>query len=63
MIFLQKLAVKLGFSGDMKMDNLCSSVIKNEKIKVTSVEIVVHGTVDKPYFELEYYYLLSILVV
>lgn len=26
-----------------------------KKIKVTSVEIVVHGTVDKPYFELEYY--------
>lgn len=37
------------------MDNLCNGVTKNEKIKVISAEIVVHGTVDKPYFELEYY--------
>lgn len=26
-----------------------------EKIKVTSAEIVVHGNVNKPYFEIKYY--------
>jgi hypothetical protein len=26
-----------------------------DKIKVTSAEIVVHGTVDKPYYEIKYY--------
>lgn len=26
-----------------------------EKIKVTNAEIVVHGTVDKPYYEIKYY--------
>lgn len=26
-----------------------------EKIKVTSAEIVVHGTVNKPYYEIKYY--------
>ena len=25
-----------------------------EKIKVTSTEIVVHGTIDKPYYEIKY---------
>lgn len=28
--------------------------IKTEKIKVTFAEIVVHGTKDKPYFEIKY---------
>lgn len=28
-----------------------------EKIKVTSAEIVVHGNVDKPYYEIKYYLL------
>lgn len=28
---------------------------KAEKIKVTSAEIVVHGTEDKPYYEIKYY--------
>jgi hypothetical protein len=28
---------------------------KIEKIKVTSAEIVVHGNVNKPYYEIEYY--------
>ena len=27
---------------------------KKEKIKVTSAEIVVHGTVEKPYYEIKY---------
>lgn len=27
----------------------------NTKIKVKSAEIVVHGTPDKPYFEIKYY--------
>lgn len=27
---------------------------ENNKIKVTSVEIVVHGTVEKPYYEIKY---------
>lgn len=26
----------------------------HEKIKVTSAEIVVHGTVEKPYYEIKY---------
>jgi hypothetical protein len=26
-----------------------------EKIKVTSAEIVVHGNVNKPYYEIKYY--------
>lgn len=28
---------------------------KADKIKVTSAEIVVHGTADKPYYEIKYY--------
>lgn len=44
----------------MKKD--CVSNLKNNEVetkvtkvtKVTKAEIVVHGTVDKPYFELEY---------
>ena len=41
------------------MNNLCSkTTIANDKesvkIKVTSAEIVVHGTADKPYYEIKY---------
>lgn len=28
---------------------------KHNKIKVTEAEIIVHGTVDKPYFEIMYH--------
>lgn len=28
---------------------------QSEKIKVTSAEIVVHGTADKPYYVIKYY--------
>ena len=28
---------------------------KHNKIKVTEAEIIVHGTVDKPYFEIRYH--------
>ena len=42
------------------MSNLTNEVMrdidgKNTKIKVTSAEIVVHGTVEKPYYEIKYY--------
>lgn len=38
------------------MKNLCNANdSKDEKIKVTSAEIVVHGTVNKPYYEIKYY--------
>ena len=41
------------------MNNLCSKTTlandsENVKIKVTSAEIVVHGTADKPYYEIKY---------
>lgn len=41
------------------MDNLATVVVndsnsKDIKIKVTSAEIVVHGTIDKPYYEIKY---------
>ena len=39
-------------------DDLISkeSFLKNiDKIKVSSAEIVVHGTKDKPYYEIEYF--------
>ena len=29
--------------------------IKNTKIKVTDAEIVVHGTIEKPYYEIKYH--------
>ena len=41
------------------MDNRATVVVndsnsKDIKIKVTSAEIVVHGSVDKPYYEIKY---------
>lgn len=41
------------------MDNLATVVVndsnsKDIKIKVTSADIVVHGSVDKPYYEIKY---------
>ncbi len=41
------------------MNTLCNKTTKtndseNYKIKVTSADIVVHGTSDKPYFEIKY---------
>lgn len=38
------------------MDNKTSSEFKTDqaKIKVTSAEIIVNGTKDKPYFEIKY---------
>lgn len=41
------------------MNNLCNETMqsinnRNNKIKVTSAEIVVHGTVEKPYYEVKY---------
>lgn len=41
------------------MNDLCNETIQsinseNNKIKVTSTEIVVHGTVEKPYYEIKY---------
>lgn len=41
------------------MNDLCNETIQsinseNNKIKVTSAEIVVHGTVEKPYYEIKY---------
>ena len=38
------------------MDNKCVSTLESNeaKTKVTNTEIVVHGTADKPYFELKY---------
>ncbi len=38
------------------MDNLLSGNYndKKNKVKVTEAEIVVHGTVEKPYFEIKY---------
>jgi hypothetical protein len=42
--------------GVVKMKDLKSEENnKIEKIKVTSAEIVVHGNVDKPYYEIKYY--------
>lgn len=42
------------------MENLSNEAVRdansgNTKIKVTSAEIVVHGTVEKPYYEIKYY--------
>lgn len=40
------------------MDNLCNKTTSDDvdiKIKVTSAEIVVHGTAEKPYYEIKYY--------
>lgn len=42
------------------MNNLCNETTgtndsENIKIKVTSAEIVAHGTADKPYYEIKYY--------
>lgn len=40
------------------MDDLISKEVlhqKIDKIKVSSVEIVVHGTKEKPYYEIEYF--------
>lgn len=28
---------------------------KNEKVKVSSAEIIVHGTIEKPYYEIKYF--------
>ena len=41
------------------MNDLCNETERsinreNKKIKVTSAEIVVHGTVEKPYYEIKY---------
>lgn len=41
------------------MNDLCieterSITSKNNKIKVTSADIVVHGTVERPYYEIKY---------
>ena len=41
------------------MNDLCieterSINSKNNKIKVTSADIVVHGTVERPYYEIKY---------
>lgn len=41
------------------MNDLCKETERsinseNNKIKVTSAEIVVHGTVEKPYYEIKY---------
>lgn len=41
------------------MNDLCNKTMQsinseNNKIKVTSAEIVVHGTVEKPYYEIKY---------
>ncbi|NFO57699.1 hypothetical protein FDB39_12530 [Clostridium botulinum] len=33
----------------------CKENNEIEKIKVTSAEIVVHGNVNKPYYEIKYY--------
>ena len=40
--------------------NFCEETLeninrKNNKIKVTSADIVVHGTIEKPYYEIKYY--------
>lgn len=38
------------------MNDLYSDIhMENKKIKVTSAEIVVHGTAEKPYYEIKYY--------
>ena len=38
------------------MSNLCGNINnENKKIKVISAEIVVHGTVERPYYEIKYY--------
>lgn len=40
------------------METKCGAsqtVNENNKIKATSAEIVVHGTADKPYYEIKYY--------
>lgn len=38
------------------MDNMTAngSNCKDIKVKVTSAEIIVHGTVDRPYYEIKY---------
>ena len=41
------------------MNDLCNETMqsinsKNNKIKVKSAEIIVHGTVEKPYYEIKY---------
>ncbi|MDB2032482.1 hypothetical protein PMZ84_14785 [[Clostridium] symbiosum] len=46
--------------GYVKMDNRATVVVndsnsKDIKIKVTSAEIVVHGSVEKPYYEIKYH--------
>lgn len=38
-----------------KTNEMKTSNINNSKIKVKSAEIVVHGTANKPYFEIKYY--------
>lgn len=38
-----------------KTKEMKSNNSNETKIKVTSAEIVVHGTADKPYFEIKYY--------
>lgn len=38
-----------------KTNEMKKSNINNSKIKVKSAEIVVHGTANKPYFEIKYY--------
>ena len=38
------------------MNDLCGNINnENKKIKVTSAEIVVQGTVERPYYEIKYY--------
>lgn len=41
------------------MNDLCNETMQsinseNNKIKVKSAEIIVHGTVEKPYYEIKY---------
>lgn len=36
------------------MSECKSSDLKNEKVRVTSLEIIVTGTKEKPYFEIKY---------
>lgn len=42
--------------GGKRTKQTLSQTIKNDtKIKVTSADIVVHGTADKPYYEIKYH--------
>lgn len=47
-------AIEIVKKGGRIMDELCNLPKSNEKIKVESADIIVTGTKEKPYYEIEY---------